>query len=119
MRGVDARGQEPRLQCQRTDDRFECTCGTEGVTGRTLGRAARHVLAEHAGDREPLGRIVGRGSGTVEIDVVDVAGPEPRRAEANTLALEEQAQEITTAGPASSSARWVNAASEKVLCAPR
>ena len=42
-----------------------------------------------------------------------------RRAEANTLALEEQAEEITTAGPASLSARATKAASEKVLCAPR
>ena len=41
-----------------------------------------------------------------------------RRAEANTLALEEQAQEITTAGPASSRARCAKAASEKVLWAP-
>jgi len=42
-----------------------------------------------------------------------------RRAEANTLALEEQAEEITTAGPASLSASRAKAASEKVLCAPR
>ncbi len=38
-----------------------------------------------------------------------------RRAEAKALALDEQADEITTAGPESRSARRTNAASEKLL----
>jgi len=42
-----------------------------------------------------------------------------RRAEANTLALEEHAHEITTAGPDSCRACCANAASENELCAPR
>ncbi len=39
-----------------------------------------------------------------------------RRALANTLALEEQAEEMTLAGPFSCSARATKAAAEKLLC---
>ena len=64
------------LNRERADDCLECARRTQGMAGRTLGRAAGGSGAKDRCDRKILGAVVADGRGTVQVDVVDVAGRE-------------------------------------------
>src|SRR5882762_1577874 len=64
------------LESKGADDRLQRTGRTQSMTGGALGRTARRGRAENAGDRAAFRAVVAGRSGTVQVDVIDVAGLE-------------------------------------------
>src|SRR5258706_16322622 len=64
------------LESKGADDRLQRTGRTQSMTGGALGRTTGGGRAENAGDCAAFRAVVAGRSGTVQIDVVDVAGLE-------------------------------------------
>ena len=79
--GVDACWQQLVFYGHGAKECLDDTCGTQGMPGMSLGRAAGNISAKQRGNGQAFGRIIASSGGAVQVDVVNLVSRKTRHIE--------------------------------------